>query len=139
MKQYIIIISALLLLSCQEKPSESSDSGGFDEFESFYEIFHQDSLFQLEHIIFPLQGMPTSIGDNPEDISNFKWQKSDWLMHRPIDPDGEFKQVLTPIDEALIIEKIVHQSGSYAMERRFAKLGDDWYLIYYAGLNRMVK
>jgi hypothetical protein len=34
-----------------------------------------------------------------------------------------------------MVERIVHQSGEYGMMRRFARLGGQWYLIYYAGLN----
>ena len=36
----------------------------------------------------------------------------------------------------MVVEYIVHKNGKFGMERRFAKFGDEWNLIYYAGLNR---
>ncbi len=133
-------MSFLLLAACGEKETNSKPTNPsaseteFSGFLSFYEQFHQDSLFQIEHILFPLAGMPSMLDD--EAVSaDFKWQREDWKMQRPLDPDGEFTQKFNPVDSALIIEYILHRTGKYGMERRFAKLGEDWKLIYYTDLN----
>ena len=137
-----LLISFLLLAACGQKeanpneatPSTPSEPEPLAEFIQFYEQFHQDSIFQMEHILFPLAGMPSML-TNEAIPSDFRWQREEWRMQKPLDPEGEFKQQFSPVDDALIIEYIVHQTGKYAMERRFAKLGEEWNLIYYSDLN----
>lgn len=136
-KGVILFLIFLLVGSCQsgegEQASvqeESSDGG----FEAFYERFHQDSLYQLEHIQFPLQG----VSSNPTDHhSAFRWQREDWVIHRKFDAAASgFHSEFTKLGDDFIIERIVHQQGTYGMERRFSRLGGaDWYLIYYAALH----
>lgn len=142
MKLNYFLIGFLLFTACGQGEAEPNEITGSStekpeplaEFIQFYEQFHQDSLFQIEHILFPLAGAPSML-TNQAVPSGFKWQREDWVMQQPLDPDGEFKQQFSPVDEALVIEYIVHESGKYAMERRFARLGDEWNLIYYSDLN----
>ena len=42
-------------------------------------------------------------------------------------------------DDKLIVERIETIATNLAMERRFAKMGTEWYLIYYSGMNPMKK
>jgi len=59
-----------------------------------------------------------------------------WQIHRPFDPAATgFETEFIDIGRDVMVERIVHQSGEYGMMRRFARLGGQWYLIYYAGLN----
>jgi hypothetical protein len=105
------------------------------DFMAFYDRFHQDSLFQLAHISFPLEGIPRvdSLGNYPAD---FRWQQENWIMHHPIiNNDGEFVQEFVPISENIIVENIRDAQGFFSMQRRFAKLGEEWRLIYYAAMN----
>lgn len=108
----------------------------FSDFAVFYEKFHQDSAFQMAHIQFPMQGLPDNADSATLASNTFRWEPSNWKINKPIDFEKSgFSQQVQPLGDGLVIEKIVHESGKYAMLRRFAKLDDQWYLIYYAGLN----
>lgn len=141
MKRLTHVLLLFLFVACnneaatENETADNSNNKAFGEFSRFYKAFHQDSLFQIEHIQFPLQGIPSNADSAMLADRSFRWQKSDWIMHKPIDPDGEFKQSFLPVDDELIIENIMHQSGQFAIERRFAKMGEKWMLIYYAGIN----
>lgn len=107
-------------------------------FRQFYQKFHQDSLYQVDHVIFPLEGLP----DNADSLAfvedNFHWEREDWQMHRPFDFEfSDFIRQLEPIGGNIVVERIIHKTGQMGMVRRFSRLGDDWYLIYYAGMNRI--
>lgn len=128
---------SIFLPSCQPG---SKDAKGFRDFQAFYEKFHQDSVFQLNHINFPLEGIPDNAGNYEGDLNSFRWEKESWQVHRPIDFEKSgYKQELNTFSDNMVVERIVHESGDYAMMRRFARLGDEWYLIYYAGLNSLNK
>ncbi len=143
MRLLFLLFLAASIFSCRnESPTDKESINipmkGIEDFETFYHQFHADSLYQLEHIIFPMEGLPSDADSVTIVDDNFRWQKENWVMHRAFDSSGgDFKQEFTPINEMLIIERITHVSGGYGMVRRFAKLGDDWYLIYYAGMNRI--
>lgn len=151
-----IIISALLFLfffkkqannnalsaneNTEEVVNESTSSAKLTNgFIQFYDRFHSDSAYQMEHIVFPLEGIPAGLEDGviPE---NFSWQKEDWKLHKLFDgSDGKFVQTLDEVGNALVIDQIKDAAGDYGMQRRFAKMGDEWFLIYYAGINALVK
>jgi len=115
-------------------PEEGMPSG----FLAFYQRFHDDSLFQLEHVIFPLQGIPAEADSATIVDGRFRWEKEGWVMHHPIEDAGtQFARNFKKITDDLVIENISVAQGQYGMQRRFSKSGDDWYLIYYAGMNRL--
>jgi len=118
----------------KEQVVATSDGNGF---EAFYERFHRDSLFQMSHITFPLEGVPRldSLGRYPE---GFRWQEEDWLLHRPFDiTDTSFVQNFIPLTEGMIVEEIRDVNGLFSMQRRFARIGEEWQLIYYASMNQV--
>ncbi|MBT8219238.1 MAG: DUF4348 domain-containing protein [Bacteroidia bacterium] len=125
--------------SCQLKSRneapEQSQTLIPEDFLDFYVKFHEDSLFQLNHIRFPLQGAP-SMMDTLIDLNAFRWTKQDWIIHQPFDESNEeFERSLEVLTEDMIVEKITHINRSVGMERRFAKSEDGWHLIYYIGMN----
>ena len=138
---FILILLGLILGACQPKDKSggsSEISEKFADFEAFYERFHTDSLYQVEHIIFPLEGLPADADSITLATGNYRWEKDSWIMHRRFDQgSNDFEIQLTPVMDDVIIEKIIHKSGAYGMIRRFARMGGEWYLIYYAGLNRL--
>ena len=105
----------------------------------FYMKFHQDSLYQMEHIQFPLRGMPSmALEMSQEAINDFRWTPSDWKIHKPFMGDEEeYLKEFRVINDNLISEFIVEKQMGYGMERRFSKLGNRWYLIYYMDMNKM--
>ena len=109
------------------------------DFMDFYMNFHQDSMYQMEHIQFPLRGMPAMAIDLSQDsLNNFVWEKETWRVHKPfMGNEQEYLKEFRVISENLISEFIVEKQMGYGMERRFSKLGKQWYLIYYMDMNKM--
>ena len=140
MKYLTLLLFLLFVWACssqqeQAKVPETNDEAA--DFEGFYKRFHQDSLYQIEHIVFPLEGIPSNI-DSSINQASFRWQKEEWKMHHAFDnANSEYQIEFVPISDKLIIEKITHKTGQFGMLRRFAKLGEEWFLIYYAGMNRL--
>ena len=95
------------------------------DFLSFYDRFHSDIDYQLEHIIFPLQQQSDST----------LWQKDSWLMHKPFSTqDGEFTRTYSHLN-GIVVENIQDQKGLFRVERRFNKSVDGYDLIYYKVIN----
>ena len=142
---YIFLLFLMILISifigCREVPKESANEPPVivvSGFETFYEHFHSDTAYQLSHIRFPLEGMPSYADGEEVDISNFRWQKEDWVIHKKMD-DEDFEVRFEVFDESLITEIIKHRSKQVALVRRFAKSDGEWFLIYYSGLNPLRK
>lgn len=129
-----VLIAALLMLTACSRDNQSAT----DDFKSFYERFHNDADYQMAHITFPLEGLPPDADAETITSGNFHWQQEEWELHRPFDLENSgFQQTFIRFGTDLVVEKILHESGEYGSIRRFAKMGDEWYLIYYAGLNRI--
>lgn len=125
-----LMLAGVLLTSCRPKKAD------YSEFSEFYEKFMQDSLFQVQHISFPLEGIPDNAVAYEDSLQNFRWTAENWRMHRPIDfEQTKFEQNFQTLGDELIIENIVEPRVGYGMVRRWAKIGGQWSLIYYAGLN----
>ncbi len=139
MKNIFVLFLIVCLSACSSNTTEAPVEGltSLPEFNAFYEQFHSDSLFQMEHIIFPLEGLPANADSLTFAEDNFRWQKEDWLMHRSLEDGAGFSRDFQVLGDQIVVEYVRHSSGQVGMIRRFAKMGDKWYLIYYAGLNRL--
>ena len=137
-----------LFVSCggDSSSKKSYENSVFDaessvpmDFMDFYMKFHQDSMYQMEHIQFPLKGMPAMAIDLAQDsINNFYWKESEWKVHKPfMGNEDEYLKEFRKISNNLISEFIIEKQMGYGMERRFSKLGGRWYLIYYMDMNKL--
>lgn len=121
-----MVIAICVLFSCKnEQPQSNSQeyltSDLPEDFLGFYLKFHSDSLYQLQHIVFPLS----------EQQDGTKWQKIDWMMHKPFDDQGgTFSQSFVNMN-GLIIEYIQDEHKIFNVERRFMKAKNGYDLIYY--------
>lgn len=135
-----LIFTLLLLASCKEAATENASDIGEEgmpsDFENFYEQFHSDTVFQLEHIVFPLQGLPDFASTEIIKEDKYYHKKAEWKCHQKIDPDSEMDQEFVQVSDSFIIEYIRHAKENLTLERRFAKMDDGWFLIYYVGLNQ---
>lgn len=155
-----ILLLLILAESCNSQPVTSetgqSTSGGDttakqedglkaqtlpEDFNVFFKRFHEDSVFQLEHTIFPLEGLPNTRGDwdtiPPE---RFFWQKADWKIHHHFtDPSNNFQQWFEMKGDRVVEHWILMRGTNMYIIRRFAKLEDGWFLIYYQGLRPTVR
>lgn len=104
------------------------------EFMAFYEKFHADSLYQMQHIAWPLRGETTAPDESGADNRRLAvWTPDTWRMHRPLDMStGEFKRSWEVLGDELVLERIRYAAANYGMERRFTKRDDgEWELVYY--------
>ena len=109
---------------------------GEETFEEFYQRFHEDTAFQMERISFPLEGLPDYADSTDMYSGEFRWQKDEWVYHRPPDEnEAHYTREFIRVTDDLIVEYIKHKNAGLSMERRWAKLQDGWNLIYYAGIN----
>ena len=99
------------------------------DFEQFYALFHSDSTFQVEHIAWPLDGnlRPGPTGE----LIDEHWHPESWIMHKPLELGDQYVREIEAGSSDLVVERVKTASGSYIIERRFAKFGDQWMLIYY--------
>ncbi|MBK7810496.1 MAG: hypothetical protein IPO62_03300 [Saprospiraceae bacterium] len=150
---YSLIITFLVLeSSCKSKSpntshsesssqKESIESDQFTslppDFKEFYIKFHEDSLYQISKIHFPLEGLPEQA--DPEFIGEeaFFWSADQWIFQKNAFPDKKkFLTEYTNVVDMLIEEKIHDLQFGLIMIRRFSKGSDGWSLIYYAGMNK---
>ena len=137
----ILLLAMAFFSACRPGTTENVNTRpGIDmtDFFNFYQSFHMDSAYQMDHIIFPLQGLPADADSLTIAQNNFTWEQETWRLHYPIDFEtSDFTRQITPLSDDIVVELIVHRSGQAGMMRRFAKMGDDWYLIYFADMNRI--
>lgn len=112
-----------------------------DEFKQFYDKFNTDTTFQMQHIQFPLLGLPSDVDSATVVNQDYYYTADTWVKHKPIDfSKNEFKQEFQIMSDRMIVERVYKQDNTYMVERRFAKISDNqWYLIYYVAPNRFVK
>lgn len=136
---FVLIFSALI--SCKgDKPSTTDAENKVQslppDFEAFYEKFHRDTAFQMAHIVFPLEGRPALRDGASEVDESFRWQKKDWVIHKPYsDMGGSFSRSFLSFSD-IVTENIEDGTGQFTMVRRFAKMDNDWYLIYYKEMGK---
>ena len=111
------------------------------DFLTFYEKFHRDSLYQVEHVVWPLQG------DTSEQIDSThykkaatRWQPESWRMQRLDYNPNDYIRDVQMLGDVIVIERIRAKSANYGIERRFAKQPDgEWALIYYSDMQEIGK
>ena len=141
MRITLLLFAMLLAFSCKNKPkSEAIATSVGEEFDAFYQKFHTDTAYQKAHIQFPLPGLPSFADSITLVEKDYFWDKDLWVYHKLPDLDSSgFKRIINPMSESMLTEILINKKEKAAMERRFVKLGNDWYLIYYAGLNGFIE
>lgn len=133
----LLIIFLIVIISCKDvkKSTKSENIASLsEEFLDFYDKFSKDSIYQLEHTVFPLEGMRAPKDDQDSLHFDFRWQQQDWIFQKEFDDmNGSFKRDFYNVN-GVVVEKISDNSGSFTMERRFGKLSSGWHLIYYREL-----
>lgn len=133
---FIVTFMVVTMSSCNNQ--DQGHSSGFeaqtnlpDDFIEFYERFHSDTAYQIDHIAFPLQGM-RAFSSIDSSVDNSTWTMKDWIFHSAIDNlGGEYTIEYTLLTDEMITETISDTMGMNAMQRRFALTSDGWQLIYY--------
>ncbi len=128
-KLLLLFALVLALIGCKNNASNEAAPTNYSEdentviipedFPAFYAKFHVDPEFQLNSIQFPLSGEGDEL-----------WTAENWEMHKPFNDNGEFKRDMENI-AGIITETIMDNNGMFYIVRRFAKLGEEWKLIFY--------
>lgn len=136
MTRYSLFSFLVLLCSCGNSKEQVSTSELPVDFQVFYELFHRDSSYQMEHIVFPLAGIPDYA--TPEQIQpgGYLWEEAEWSLHKgKNNENSDFSKETVILSDQMVRERLIHKTRPLMTERRFAKMGEDWFLIYYAGIN----
>ncbi len=138
----IFISMALMLTNCnrQKEAKESLSKEVSNElpadFVAFYEKFHQDSAYQMAHIIFPLEGYPAQVDSATVAESTFRWYAETWRMHKMAGfTSADFTRTFEEKLPGMVNETILQNGSPYGMFRRYYKRGNEWFLIYYSDMN----
>lgn len=146
----LCLLATSLFQSCEntvKKQVQLNDSGHEEifldqnkrplpaDFIDFYLKFHSDSLYQVEHIVFPLKGLPDHA--DPDDVKDgdYFYTSDQWLFQKRCDPKKNSINYIKMAD-IIIEERIEEKEYKLMVIRRFAKTSGGWTLIYYAGLNK---
>jgi hypothetical protein len=144
---FILIITVIALSSCKKnqktevkEPALSAEETQTlpPDFMDFYKKFHSDSLYQMTHIQFPLQGYPTQV-DNDTTVyidESYRWLADKWIMHRMESfSDTAFTRKFDVPLPMAVSETIQQRNSPFKMFRRFYKRDNEWFLIYYGAMN----
>ena len=125
----LLLLFLPFIIACKNNAGESATNNFVEDenvvhipedFPSFYAKFHIDPEFQLNHVQFPLAGKSDTE----------KWEAKDWDIHKPFSNTSEFKRDIENV-AGIITETIIDNNGMFYIVRRFAKLGQEWNLIFY--------
>ncbi len=149
--KYLLLtfFASILFFACQNQSQPGSEPETVSQttvqlprdFLDFYEKFHRDSQYQMEHVVWPLQG------DTSEQVDSthykkvgIQWRPEEWHTQRLAYNPKDYHRDLQMLGEVLIIERIRAKAANYGIERRFAKQPEgEWALIYYSDMQEMVK
>ena len=138
MTAFLCLLAVPFILSCGNGGDTENTKEEYpaDSFEAFYKQFHEDSVFQLAHITFPLEGLPGMADSFLINHGQYFYEKKGWKTLHAMDWDTTtmFQRKLEDTGLGAINEYICTYD-KFCMSRRFAKLSDGWYLIYYEDMN----
>lgn len=133
------ILFALLMAGCQQTNDQQSQNQTPElvlpeDFTEFYEKFHNDTAYQMAHIVWPLPGRPSMLDSTVNYQGGaYSYQKEDWIPHKPLSADTKFDREYEIVSDFIINETFSHRDMPITVLRRFAKTSDGWQLIFYAG------
>ena len=130
--RYSFFLVLALFVACQNpssnnaKPEQTAvgDAAVPEDFNAFYEQFHRDSLYQMAHIVWPLQGDERVEVDSMYQIKPKYWEAATRRMHRSNFDAKDYRVERKAIGDVMVVERILTKLGNYGIERRFAKQPD---------------
>lgn len=132
---FLLLLGLITACSPKEKTEDFPELPDSlpEDFADFYYQFHTDSSYQIEHIQWPLRGVPD---EELEPGVPFAFNQEDWPIQRLIDAESTgYVSAFTPLGNDLVLEKIINQKEKAGLERRFFRnVNSEWELIYYQGV-----
>ncbi|MEQ8715929.1 MAG: DUF4348 domain-containing protein [Cyclobacteriaceae bacterium] len=117
-------MATLLFTACQKKITIAPVD---EDFDAFYDRFHEEEDFQLDRVAFPLEGNLT------DGQGTHEWDRANWEMHRgkvtEITESNYDTEIIRKEDE--FIDKVQLRDAGFSVERRFERIKGRWYLVFY--------
>lgn len=108
-----------------------------EDFSSFYQKFKSDSNFQINRVLFPLNGEFINNDDagydekgNPTPTKK-TLTKKEWVMIYSFDDmdTSEYKQS-DSYSDSMVVKKIIGKGTGFRFEETYKLIKNQWYLIY---------
>jgi hypothetical protein len=135
---FLFILYCSFFASCNQTAKEDGNNQLKDpivdseDFDVFNIRFYSDSIFQYSRIIFPLEGQ--FIGG----FEKHNWTKDNWIiLKNPVvekSDSNEYQHSFSKSD-SLVIEKFWLPESGFKVERRFKRIDNLWFLVYYSDVN----
>ena len=126
----VFVLASVILSNCHPtreitKRKELIKNSG-ENFDKFYNKFHNDSLFQLSRIKFPLGGMYI------EGFNKKTWTRDNLpLMKTKIyDVDTTQYKVTFKKTDKTFTQKVWIENSGFSSESRFELIDRKWYLVF---------
>lgn len=125
---FLLIMSFYLLSSCGSSKKMITEN---EDFDAFYEKFHADTDFQMERIIFPLEGKSVDADGERE------WTPSNWIPMKVEIYDVDTDKYKTSYNktENTFTQKFWLPGTGFSAEYRFEKRNGKWFLVYASDTN----
>jgi hypothetical protein len=140
----IFLFGMLAIFACKLKQNtpESATTVAKEpsaEFMEFYNKFHQDSVFQMAHIVWPLEGNTVQQSDSLKMVRvPIKFEATAWKMHKPLELDGsDYVREWSIFSDDMLEETIKYSAANFGMRRRWAKIAGEWHLIFYSDMQEI--
>lgn len=128
MRSIILLISYMTILSnCYCQKSE------LEKFCEFFSNFHSDSVYQMDHILFPISGINTDSMNFDDTI--YYWEKEHWELHVNKDIDTSLFEWKLTLGISVAEELIISKTPGIIISRKFIKKEDEWFLYEYKDIN----
>jgi hypothetical protein len=126
----VFILTTAILTNCHST-RESSKSytlkkNSGEDFDKFYERFHEDSVFQVSRLKFPVDGMSVK-GEE-----KVKWTRDNLplLKTKIYDIDTTRFKITFRKTEKMFTQKVWIEDSEFSSEYRFELINKKWYLVY---------
>ena len=127
---YILLCLNVVVISCKSSKNVISEENP-ENFDQFYDRFHQDTEFQMTRIAFPLEGgMEDSNG-------RVAWTSENWnpLKVKIQDIDTNTYKIDTKKTETRFEQKFWLPGSGFSSEYHFKRIKGQWFLVYAEDVN----
>jgi hypothetical protein len=97
-----------------------------EDFDKFYDRFHEDMDFQMERIQFPLEGGSAEVD------GTYPWNRENWITMKVkiYDVDKTVYIVDYQKSDDVFSQSFKLKGSGFSAEYRFKKINKKWYLVY---------
>ena len=132
LKNWSLLSALLLLTACGfEKTGETTGNSSEEDFMKFYAKFHEDSIFQINHVDFPLDGETAYLNEGGAKPTFF--YKDDWAMQTLLSDTMGLNQKFIRADSIMV--DVIYDNNGVGLTRHFTARDNKWFLTYYSEYN----